>query len=121
MHLAQNVYIAKTKQKLFEEELYAYANGGVILEIQKNYSSLWNNRHIPILPVETANFLDKIYYILENAPLDELIEISHEDTEWESKHIGHTKEEQRMDTLSHVAEYQSQYADVIELMEHIDL
>ena len=59
--------------------------------------------------------------ILQNASTDELIDISHEDSEWINKCHGYTKESQRMDSLSHALEYQSQYEDIVELMEHINI
>lgn len=79
LHLSQNVYIAKTRQKLFEDDLYAYTNGAVALNVLDNYSILWGRNNLPEITPEIANFLDKIYMILQNASTDELIDISHED------------------------------------------
>lgn len=119
LHLAQNVYIAKTGKKLFEEDLFAYSNGAVVIDVQENYAILWSRSIVPKLTSDIAEFLDKIYQILENAPLDELIEISHEDSEWAAKHGGYSKERQRMNSLSHAKEYQLQYADVLEMMDRM--
>lgn len=121
LHLTQNVYIAKTKEKLFEDDLYAYANGAVALQVQENYSILFNRVTTRNIPREICDFLDKIFIILKNAPLDELIEISHEDSEWQEKYSGYSKESQRMNSLAHALEYQSQYADVIQMMEHMNI
>ena len=65
--------------------------------------------------------MTKIYIILLNAPLDELIEISHEDSEWKEKSLNRSKEKQRMNSLAYASEYQAQYADVIEIMEQMNI
>lgn len=121
LHMAQNVFIAKTGERLFGDNLYAYDNGAVAVDVQENYSVLWSRCNAPAFTPELVAFLDKLYFILENAPLDELIEISHEDPEWADKHRGYSKESQRMDSLSRFAEYKKQYADVIEMMERISI
>lgn len=119
LHMSQNVYIAKTGGKLFEEDLYAYDNGAVVVNVQESYGILWNRKSVPQFNQDICEFLDKIYKILQNAPIEELIEISHEDSEWIQKHDRHLKNEQRMDSLSHTKEYQIQYADVLEIMERM--
>lgn len=119
LHMAQNVFIAKMGEKLFGEDLYAYDNGAVATNVQENYSVLWSRNNVPTFTPEIIEFLDKLYLILENAPLDELIDISHEDPEWADKHRGYSKECQRMDSLAHLSEYKEQYADVVEMMERM--
>lgn len=42
-------------------------------------------------------------------PLDELIEMSHEDSEWLDKHGFYKKEDQRMDSMERVEEYRAQH------------
>lgn len=121
LHLAQNIYIAMTGGKLFEEDLYAYDNGAVALAVQENYAILLSRIAIPALPEKIQKFLDKLYAVLANASLDELIEISHEDEAWQEKHTYYVKENQRMDSLSHIAEYQEQYHDIIKVMERMDI
>lgn len=121
LHLAQNIYIAMTGAKLFEEDLYAYDNGAVALAVQENYAILLSRIVIPALPEKIRDFLDKLYAVLANASLDELIEISHEDEAWQEKHTYYAKENQRMDSLSHLVEYQEQYRDIIKVMERMDV
>lgn len=43
LHLAQNIYIAKTGKPLIADDFYAYDNGAVVPEVQENYSSLLKN------------------------------------------------------------------------------
>jgi len=117
LHLAQNIYIAMYGEKLFEESLYAYANGAVVLEVQENYKiSLNRTRPMPKLSQHHKNFLDKIYDVLETATVDELIELSHEDNEWLERIKCPRKQERVLDSLSRTEEYKEQYADVIMLM-----
>ncbi len=117
LHIAQNLYIAKTGEKLFRENLYAYDNGAVEPKVQENYSVLLNQSGEVTIDKETSNFLDKIFAFLRNATLDELIEISHEDSEWQGKHSNYSKADQIMDSVSHADEYRQQYADALKVME----
>ena len=119
LHMAQNVYIAKTGEKLFAEDLYAYDNGAVAPEVQEKYAILLTKAVKPELPEDIVDFLDKLYVMLKDAPLDELIEISHEDPEWVKKHTGYSKREQRMDSLMYAEEYRVQYSDVLRLIERM--
>ena len=61
--------------------------------------------------------MDSVLKLLENATLDELIQISHEDSEWQAKSRYYQKSEQEMDSLSHADEYREQYADALLLLE----
>lgn len=119
LHLAQNVFIVKTGEKLFFDDLYACPNGVVVVDVQENYSILWNRKIVSNLAPKIIEFLDKLCLILKNAPLDELIRISHEDSAWADKYHGYSTEQQRMDSLAYIYEYRSQYADVLEIMERI--
>lgn len=119
LHIAQNLYIAKTGGKLFDDALYAYDNGAVVPAVQENYMILYKKEHNVSFPADICEFLDKVYIALENATLEELIEISHEDVEWAKKHRYYRKEEQRMDSMDHVDEYKKQYADMLKVMERM--
>ena len=117
LHIAQNLYIAKTGTKLFEDSLYAYDNGADVPDVSENYSILISRENNPDIDPETAAFLDSVLKLLENATLDELIQISHEDSEWQAKSRYYQKSEQEMDSLSHADEYREQYADALLLLE----
>ena len=117
LHIAQNLYIAKTGRKLFADDLYAYDNGAVVPQIQESYSVLVSRRDIPQLDSELSLFLDRIFLFLKNATLDELIELSHEDPEWEAKHRRYLKADQKMDSLRYAEVYQAQYADALKILE----
>lgn len=121
LHLAQNIYYAKTSNPLFEESIYAYDNGGVIPEIRENYRMLLSrkNKLSYLLSDDEQAFLTKLYMVLENAPIEKLIELSHEDPEWIAKHSFYNKQDQKMDTLSHLDDYREQYADIIYLMDRM--
>ncbi len=120
MHLAQNIYIAKYGVPLMDSVFYAYDNGMVDPEVQKNYSVLLErgNQSVP-MPEREEEFLSGIFKAFRNASLDELIEMSHEDSEWMDKHDYYRKEDQRMDSMSRVEEYKVQYADMIKVLERM--
>lgn len=121
MHMAQNIYIAKYGVPLMDSVFYAYDNGAVDPEVQKNYSVLLERRNERIIapPEREEKFLAGIFKAFRNAPLDELIEMSHEDSEWLDKHDYYRKEDQRMDSMSRVEEYKEQYADMIKVLERM--
>lgn len=116
LHLSQNLYLAMYGEPLFIESLFAYDNGAVVPSVQKNYRRLRTEfSGIEIdLSYEQKNFLDKVYNMLENATINELIELSHEDREWEMKNKTSS---QIMDSLANIVEYSKQYSDAVELLE----
>lgn len=118
LHLSQNVYIAKYGEPLFPESLFAYNNGAVVPSVQrayKRYRLEWNKLSID-LSENSTSFLDKMYTLLINATLDELIELSHEDNEWEEMNSDHL---QQMNSMRRIDEYKNQYSDVVELLEMV--
>lgn len=121
LHMAQNLFIPKTGEKLFQDEMYAYDNGAVALDVQENYAILWSRTDVPEIPVDIAQFLDKVYKALKSATLDELIELSHEDSEWGKKNRHYAKQNQKMDSLAHAEEYREQYADMLRVMERMSV
>lgn len=63
LHISQNLYIARTGRKLFEEDLYASDNGAVIPSIQQNYALLQGKSEGFELDEEKAAFLDRIFHV----------------------------------------------------------
>lgn len=119
LHLAQNLYIAKYRKRLFSDSLYAYDNGAVVPEVQEKYAILRSRDEQVELPENIQIFLNKIYNFLKNASLEELIELSHEDSEWSSKHKYYDKVSQKMNSISHYEEYKEQYADALLVLEQM--
>ena len=89
--------------------------------MQENYSILYSKSDNVSFPEHIEAFLNCIYKLLESASLDELIQLSHEDTEWINKHSYYQKSEQRMDSMAHVEEYKKQYGDVLQVMARMAL
>lgn len=120
MHLAQNIYIAKYGALLMDSVFYAYDNGAVDPVVQESYSVLLERRDQAVsLQEREQRFLDSIFKAFYNATLDELIELSHEDSEWVDKHGYYRKEDQKMDSMARKAEYERQYADMIKILERM--
>ena len=116
LHIAQNLYIAQTGNKLFSDDLYAFDNGAVVPAVREKYTLLCRTTKAkPEIPDAYIMFLNKIYKVLMNASLDELIEISHEDSEWQARNLQ--RDNQRMNSLAHVDEYSRQYADMLKIMD----
>ena len=121
LHIAQNLYIARHGRKLFEDDLYAYDNGVVIPFVQENYLAIKSHYVGKSIPSDESAFLDKVYQALQNASLEELIEISHEDSEWERKSGFYKKEDQKMDSLKNVDEYREQYRDMLIILDRMSV
>lgn len=119
LHLAQNIYFAKTSELLFPEKLYAFDNGGVVEEIRTKFFHIRQQKQNVVVNLsdEIKVFLKKLYIILKNADIDELIKLSHQDPEWIRKNRYFAKKDQIMETEKHLQEYKEQYADVLQLME----
>lgn len=78
LFIADTVYLARYNSKLFQEDFSIINNFPILKEIVNSYSLLKGN-------YENINnkekvFLDKIYFSLENASYDELIDIVLEDS-----------------------------------------
>ena len=120
LHMAQNIYVAKNGVPLFDDALYAYDNGAVVDDVLNMYAILYNKEIVaPKLDGDINDFLDRIFYLLRDADIDELIQMSHEDDEWIEKSRNHKKNEQKMDSLSRIDEYKKQYADALWVMDRM--
>lgn len=118
MHLAQNIYIAMTGTRLIDTDFYAYDNGAVDPDIQENYARLVVSKrnNTSSIPDDIKIYLRKIFVVFKDAPIDELIDIDHEDPEWLRKHNGYRKSEQKMDSLAFANDYKKRYKDMIKVM-----
>lgn len=122
LHLAQNIYIAKTEQPLIADDFYAYDNGAVVPSIQENYSSLLKfhaNRDISSITDEQKEFLKKFFKAFKSADLDELIALSHEDDAWKEKAMYYRKPDQKMDMAVDIAKYKEQYGDIVRVLDRM--
>ena len=117
LHIMQMVYIAMNNDKLFEENMYAFNNGIVVNEVMNSYSYLKNSKDTYVIKDENVkSFVEKMFEILKYAPLDDLIEISHQDEEWKKKHNFYLKKDQLIDVDSQKENYKKMCADFIEIL-----
>jgi uncharacterized phage-associated protein len=121
LHLAQNIYIAKTGTPLMDTDFYAYNNGAVVAEIQENYAAMVKRRDSlkPDVSAIERDFLDRFWEAFRNAMLDELIELSHEDAEWAEKNKRIGKQNQKMDQTKRTDEYREQYRAMVTILDRI--
>jgi len=121
LHLAQNAYIGKTGKLLFPSPFYAYDNGGVVLTVQESYIMLLalKDRWISNIAENIKIYLRKMFTILKDVPIEELIEIDHEDPAWEEKHHHYYKEDQVMEPLKYVKDYEERYQDINYYMDNL--
>ena len=122
LHLAQNIYLAKYGELLYDDDLLAYDNGGVVQEVHKGYGFLLHNKQklsSSICITEQAkSFLNVFYDVFKNASLDELIQLSHEDESWVDKHkYGSYLKLIKMDTAKYAEQYKKQYSDILQVMD----
>lgn len=112
LFLAQVVHLAKYNKKLFKDDFTAYDNGPVIETIMNSYGRLTAYDNIN----ETDKiFLDKIYFSLENASCEELIDITHEDPGWK-KLSKKTYNAPTMNLEKNIDEYKKRYKGLIEAL-----
>lgn len=109
------------EKKLFSDDIIAYDNGGVVLDVQNNYSNLLKTKEKYSIESDSVkSYLDKLYFILKDATVDELIELSHEDDAWKEKSNKYLYADEIMDSLEYKEAYKKQYAGVIELLKVSD-
>jgi hypothetical protein len=122
LHLAQNIYIAKTGSPLMEGDFYAYDNGAVSPCVQEKYAILYRDCDLENIdiPNDEKIFLDKFYKAFQSADLEELIQLSHEDIEWKRKHPYYSKDCQKMDSMKYANKYKEQYKDIVEILDRME-
>lgn len=112
LFLSQVVYLAKYNNKLFIDNFNAYDNGPVVIEILNSFGRLKGKENKEIIDGQTRCFLDKIYLSLENASYEELIEITHEDPEWQ-RLSSNTYDAPIMHIENNIEEYKKRYKGLI--------
>ena len=117
LHIMQMVYFAMTDKKLFDEEMYAFDNGVVVNSVMNNYVYLKSTKNsYNISDVDVKKYIEKMFNILKYAPLENLIEISHQDEEWKKKHNFYQKKDQLIDVDSQKENYKIMCADFIDML-----
>lgn len=110
LHIMQMVYFAMTDNKLFNEDMYASPNGVVVNTVMNNYAYLKSNSDSYTISDENVkSYIEKMFNILKYAPLQDLIEISHQDEE-------RKKNDQLIDVDSQKENYKIMCADFIDML-----
>lgn len=115
LFLAQVVHIAKYGVCLFSDEFVAYDNGPVIEDIMHSYGRLIYNSVDNNIEKKDKDFLDKIYFSLENATYADLIEITHDDPEWQNL-SNRTLNAPKMNLEKNAEIYKKKYKGLIEAL-----
>lgn len=100
LQLAQNIYYAGTGERLIKEDMYAYDNGGVVLEIQEHYKEILKNRDNEAADIndeQLEKLLREVYKEFSNLHIADVIQISHQDPEWQQKNKSYEREFQKME------------------------
>ena len=101
LQLAQNIYYAGTGERLIKEDMYAYDNGGVVLEIQEHYKELLSERDktdVDIKDDHVIRILNDLFDGFgENTHIADVIRISHQDPEWQQKNKSYEREFKKME------------------------
>lgn len=117
LHIMQMVYFAMTDNKLFDDDMYAFDNGVVVNSVMNNYNYLKSTKETYVITNESIKkYIEKMFNILKYAPLEDLIEISHQDEEWKKKHNFYLKQDQLIDVDSQKENYKIMCADFIDML-----
>lgn len=114
LFLSQVVYLAKYDEFLFTDDFVAYDNGPVILSIMNSYGRL-KGEEDAVKDEMKKSFLDKIYFSLQNATYEELIEISHDDPEWQ-RLSNNTYNAPVMNLKNNIMEYKKKYKGLLDAL-----
>ena len=112
LFLSQVVYMAKYGVKLFADDFVAFDNGPVVEEIMNSYGRMLEKKYEVNLSDKIKSFLDKIYFSLQNATYEELIDITHEDPEWQ-RLSNDTYNAPIMNIEQNIEEYKKRYKGLI--------
>lgn len=115
LFLSQVVYLAKYETRLISDNFVAYENGPVVQNIVSDYPLISSRCENVELDESIKIFLDKIYYALENATYDELVEITHEDPEW-LRLSNDTYNAPIMNLEKNIETYKQRYKGLIEAL-----
>ena len=115
LFLSQVVYLAKYDKKLISDDFVAYDNGPVVESVVKSFGRIVKSNNAVDINENDKEFLDKIYFSLENATYEELIEITHEDPEWLAL-SNNTYNAPVMNIEKNIDEYKKRYKGLIEAL-----
>lgn len=118
LHFLQNVHVALTGKKLFEEDLYAFETAAVVPEVQAVYLSLAED-FSKVEPSEKA-FVDNAMEALENIDTRTVIELSREDSEWENRRCLKNLEDRKMHSVENDALYRKKYRKYIQYINKLN-
>jgi uncharacterized phage-associated protein len=120
LHIMQMTYMAMFDKKLFDDKMFAYDNGAVVKEILNDYPTIRKERNnYKVNEKERViPFIKKMYIVLKPAPLQDLIEISHLDKEWQINNRKGQKN-QEMNVDSQLVNYKKICADFIKIYDKI--
>ena len=115
LFLSQVVYLAKYDKKLISDDFVAYDNGPVVESVVKSFGRIVKSNNAVDINENDKDFLNKIYFSLENATYEELIEITHEDPEWLAL-SNNTYNAPVMNIEKNIDEYKKRYKGLIEAL-----
>ena len=115
LFLSQVVYLAKYDKKLISDDFVAYDNGPVVESVVKSFGRIVKSNNAVDINENDKEFLNKIYFSLENATYEELIEITHEDPEWLAL-SNNTYNAPVMNIEKNIDEYKKRYKGLIEAL-----
>ena len=107
LHIFQNLWIAKTGEKLFAENMVAEKYGGVVPEVWERYLAFAASEE---MSPDVAVWIDKMCNIMDYAEVYELTDYTLDDPEWEAKIQG---KDRRMDSLARAEEYRRLYENTL--------
>ena len=114
LHILQNLWIAKTGEKLFAENMMAEKYGGVVPEVWERYLAFAASEE---MSPDVAAWIDRMCDIMDYAEVYELTDYTLDDPEWVEK-VG--SENRKMDSLARAAEYRQLYENTLAVWEAED-
>lgn len=82
LYLLQVFYYLENKEKLFEDNLYAWENGVIVYSVHTHFWSLYFNKDGKIEDKTIKKFIENQFKLLKNVPDRKLQELAYYDPAW---------------------------------------
>ena len=116
LHIGQMIFLAINNEKLFEDDVICFLNGGVVLEVCDNWQGIVKNPNLNKTEEKIEKYAQFLINLLQEYTPAKLIGISHLDPAWEARerHISSYLKENKMNMDEYIESYKEIFKEDVE-------